>query len=403
MSVSVKKWPDAGYFVCKFVVYKSFVKMKLELRGNKPLVRSLVLGVLAILFSVFISKKLSAPKEAKAPLSSFRTKTVEVVQVDLSNNRLNVVASGRLKAQNRFEIYSEVTGVLQNANFKKGNRISLGSAIAVVDSKEFEGQLKSQRSAFLGLVSQVMPDIQIDHSSEAAAWENFIQKIQAEKSLPELPAVNSSSLKKFLSARNVFTTYYTIKSLEERLAKHIISAPYSGVLVETNIEPGTLVRAGQKIGTFVQPGIFELEASVVPSQLKYLREGQTVQLRSEGKNYLGKILRFNEVVDLQTQMVSVIIQVNHPELKEGQFFELNITASEVPMSMEINRNLLSNDLSVFMVNERDSTLINKSVIVHGYIGQKALVSGLESGSWLVNQQLSGGFEGMKVVPQKAVK
>lgn len=403
MSVSVKKWPDAGYFVCKFVVYKSCVKMKSELRGNKPLVRSLVLGVLAILFSVFISKKLSAPKEAKAPLSSFRTKTVEVVQVDLSNNRLNVVASGRLKAQNRFEIYSEVTGVLQNANFKKGNRISSGSAIAVVDSKEFEGQLKSQRSAFLGLVSQVMPDIQIDHSSEAAAWENFIQKIQAEKSLPELPDVSSSSLKKFLSARNVFTTYYTIKSLEERLAKHIISAPYSGVLVETNIEPGTLVRAGQKIGTFVQPGVFELEASVVPSQLKYLREGQTVQLRSEGKNYLGKILRFNEVVDLQTQMVSVMIQVNHPELKEGQFFELNISASEVPMSMEINRNLLSNDLSVFMVNERDSTLINKSVIVHGYIGQKALVSGLESGSWLVNQQLSGGFESMKVVPQKAVK
>jgi membrane fusion protein (multidrug efflux system) len=377
--------------------------MKLELRGNKTLVRSLVLGIAAILLSVFISKKLSAPKEAKAPLTSFRTKTVEVSEVVLQSNRLNVVASGRLKAQNRFEVYAEVTGVLQNANFRKGARIAAGSPIAVIDSKEFEGQLKSQRSAFLGLVSQVMPDIQIDHSSEFASWEAFIQKIQVEKSLPELPVVNSTSLKKFLSARSVLTTYYNIKSLEERLAKYRISAPYLGVLVETNIEPGALVRAGQKIGTFVQPGVFELEASVVPSQLKYLREGQSVQLTSEGKAYSGRILRFNEVVDLQTQMVCVIIQINHPELKEGQFFEMNIAAAEVNGSIEIARNLLSNEQTVFLVNEKDSTLVVKPVIVHGYKGQKALVSGLEAGTILVNQQISGGFEGMKVVPQTAGK
>ncbi|MEY3965652.1 MAG: hypothetical protein RL263_821 [Bacteroidota bacterium] len=377
--------------------------MKLELRGNKTLVRSLVLGIAAILLSVFISKKLSAPKETKAPLTSFRTKTVEVSEVILQSNRLNVVASGRLKAQNRFEVYAEVTGVLQNANFRKGARIGEGSPIAVIDSKEFEGQLKSQRSAFLGLVSQVMPDIQIDHSSEFASWEAFIQKIQVEKSLPELPVVNSTSLKKFLSARSVLTTYYNIKSLEERLAKYRIAAPYLGVLVETNIEPGALVRAGQKIGTFVQPGVFELEASVVPSQLKYLREGQSVQLTSEGKAYSGRILRFNEVVDLQTQMVSVIIQINHPELKEGQFFEMNIAAAEVNGSIEIARNLLSNEQTVFLVNDKDSTLVVKPVIIHGYKGQKALVSGLEAGTILVSQQISGGFEGMKVVPQMAGK
>jgi len=377
--------------------------MKLELRGNKTLVRSLVLGIAAILLSVFISKKLSAPKEAKAPLTSFRTKTVEVSEVVLQSNRLNVVASGRLRAQNRFEVYAEVTGVLQNSNFRKGARMAAGSAIAVVESREFEGQLKSQRSAFLGLVSQVMPDIQIDHSSEASAWEGFVQKVQAEKSLPEMPSVNSISLKKFLSARNVFTTYYNIKSLEERLTKYKIAAPYSGVLVEANIEPGALVRAGQKIGTFMQPGVFELEASVVPSQLKYLKEGQKVELSSEGKNYTGRILRFNEVVDLQTQMVSVIIQVNHPDLKEGQFFEMNISAAAVPLSIEISRNLLGNDQTVFTVNPKDSTLVSKSLIVHGFNGQKALVSGLESGIWLVKKQILGGFEGMKVVPQKTEK
>jgi multidrug efflux pump subunit AcrA (membrane-fusion protein) len=187
------------------------------------------------------------------------------------------------------------------------------------------------------------------------------------------------------------------------LNKYRIVAPYSGVLVEANIEPGALVRAGQKLGTFVQPGVFELEASVVPSQLKYLREGQTVELSSEGKNYSGKILRFNEVVDLQTQMVSVIIQVNHPDLKEGQFFEMNIAAAVVPSSIEISRNLLSNDQTVFAVNPKDSTLVSKLVMVHGFSGQKALVSGIESGIWLVNQQVLGGFEGMKVVPQKAQK
>jgi len=377
--------------------------MKLELRGNKTLVRSLVLGIVAIFLSIFISKKLSAPKEAKAPLTSFRTKTVDVEEVVLIKNRLSVAASGRLKSQNRFELFAEVTGVLQNSNFRKGTKFGSGSSIAIIDSKEFESQLKSQRSAFLGLVSQVMPDIQIDHASEFSAWEGFVQKIQADKVLPELPSINSVSLKKFLSARNVLTTFYNIKSLEERLTKYRINAPYSGVLVETSIEPGALVRAGQKLGTFVQPGVFELEASVVPNQLKYLREGQTVALKSEGKTYTGKILRFNEVVDLQTQMVGVIIQVAHPELKEGQFFELDIDAAEVPNSMQIARNLLSNDRTVFVVNQKDSTLLERTVTVHGFRGQKALISEIEAGSWLVKKQILGGFEGMKVLPQIAVK
>lgn len=377
--------------------------MNLNLRGNKTLVRSLVLGIAAIFLSIFISRKLSAPKEAKTPLSSFRTKSVNVQKVILENNRLSIVASGRIKALNRFELYSEVTGVLQNLNFRKGNAFVSGSPIAVIDSKEFEAQLRSQRSSFLGLVSQVMPDIQMDHSAEFVQWEAFVQKIQVDKNLPELPSIGSGSLKKFLSARNVLTTYYNIKSIEERLLKYKMIAPYNGVLVEAIIEPGALVRAGQKMGTFVQPGNFELEAFVIPNQLKYLKIGQNVKLVSEGKNYSGKIQRFNEVVDLQTQMVSVIIQVNHSELKEGQYFELDIAAAEIPESMHILRSALTSENQVFIMNEKDSTLKLKSVSVHGFKGQTAIVSGLDKGSWILSNQLLGAFEGMKVVPQSVVK
>lgn len=179
------------------------------------------------------------------------------------------------------DLYAEVSGILHNNSFKSGQRFGSGQSIAVIDDSEYKAQLTAARSSFMGLLSQSLVDISLDYPEEAATWQAFLNNIQPNQKLPDLPKIENNQLKRFLSGRNILSNYYTIQSQEVRLNKYRITAPYSGLLSETSIYPGTLVQSGQKIGTFVQQGTYELETAVTRSDLIFLKKGSKVSLKSQ--------------------------------------------------------------------------------------------------------------------------
>lgn len=370
------------------------------LKGNKTLVRSIVLGVIALFLSIFISKRLSAPKKVETPKSSFRDAVVPVVPTSWEINQARVASSGRVKAMNRMELFAEVNGVLLNNNFRAGQSFSKGQVIAEIDQQEFVAQLKSQRSAFLGLLSQVLPDISVDFQEEFESWNRFAAGIEIEKSLPALPELNKPKLKAFLSGRNVLNQYYAIKSQEVRLTKYRIVAPYNGVLSEVNIQPGTLVRSGQRLGLFLDPNTYELEAAVSESQLERFKVGLNVTLKTEtGEPLYGQVSRVNAAVNTQTQLVNVYLTLKGRNIREGQYVQFAAGGETIAKSMKIPRTWLSERNTVFAVKQTDSTLFELPVVVNAIEKDQAIISGFDEGIWMLKRSVSGAFEGMKVVPQ----
>lgn len=369
---------------------------------NKTLARSIILGVAILLLAMFISKRLSRTDAKQGPKISFRDKVVDVVVAEPSTIPIHIKVSGRLQAKKRMEIYSEVTGVLTNQNFKAGNRFGQGQTIAGIDSREFSAQLKAQKSAFMGLLSQSLADISIDYPEEAENWKKFTSEIDPSKPLPKLPEITDQQLKQFLSTRNILTNYYTILGQQERLSKHSISAPYSGVLSEVLIDPGTLVRAGQKIGTFVQQGSYELEASLSKQDLSHLQLGKTVKLKADesGKSYTGTISRINSVIDPNTQMMSAFLTVSGSDLREGLYLNAIVDGGTAENALQIKRNLLIDGSQIYEISS-DSTLKLLDIQVLSFNKDEAIVSGVPRGTLLPTQMVKGGFEGMKITPNKA--
>lgn len=366
--------------------------------SKKTLIRSIFLGVAVILLGTFISKKLSSPKGPSKTNISFRESSVEVFPSFWDTYQVSLESSGRLKAANRFDVFTEVTGKLNNNSFREGNKFGAGSDLLVIENREFNAQLNASRSSFLGLLSQLLPDISIDYSDEYDAWNTYTSNISAESPLPDLPSINNQKLKKFLSGRGLLNQYYQIKSQEVRQSKYQIKAPYQGVLTEATIQPGALVRAGQKVGVFVEPGVYELEASIPENQLTYLRAGQKVQLNSNSRNYWGKVVRINQVVDAQTQMIKVYIQVKSKELKEGQYMSIKVEGNKVDQSMRIPRKLINNG-KLWVVSKTDSTLYAQPIKIESIEAEYAIISDMDTGLWLVNRPISGAFSGMKITPQ----
>jgi membrane fusion protein (multidrug efflux system) len=366
---------------------------------NKNLGRSIILGIIVVVVGIIISKLMQGSDEVTGPKISFRSKLVEATPANLGAIPIQIVVSGRLEAINRLEIYSEVSGVLQTKNFNAGQYFSAGQAIATMEDSEFRTQLSAQRSSFMALVSQVLPDLSLDYPTAFPAWKAFLQNINAKSSLPALPSLDNEQLKQFISGRNILSNYYTIQSQEARLRKHRITAPYSGVLSEANIDPGTLVRAGQKIGTFVSQGSYELEAPVAKNDLKHLRVGNKVRLNSSelDKEFIGVVSRINNTINPTTQMVSVFLKVSGKELKEGLYLKAVIDGGTESGALAINRNVLVDGQAIYTVSA-DSTLQLTPVTVVSFTEETAIIKGVPKGILIPNNAVSGAFEGMKVEP-----
>ena len=72
--------------------------------------------------------------------------------------------------------------------------------------------------------------------------------------------------------------FYALKNMEERLAKYTIRAPFDGVLIQADVTKGTLVRAGQKLGEYIDNRSYELALSLAPEVSDLLSVGADVSM-----------------------------------------------------------------------------------------------------------------------------
>jgi len=90
-----------------------------------------------------------------------------------------------------------------------------------------------------------------------------------------------------------------VKNLEVKLSKYTLRAPFSGILTEAMVNPGTLIRPGQKLGEFIDPSVYEITVSVKSEFKNLLQIGKQVELSNLEKtnSWVGKVVRINGKVE----------------------------------------------------------------------------------------------------------
>src|SRR5690606_5080791 len=94
---------------------------------------------------------------------------------------------------------------------------------------------------------------------------------------------------------------------------------FAGIVSEANVNPSTILRSGQRVGVFIDPVNFELEAGISISDVSKVTVGNNVKLNSNDVkgSWTGKVIRKSEMVDSKTQNVKLYISVSGDELYEG--------------------------------------------------------------------------------------
>jgi membrane fusion protein (multidrug efflux system) len=362
------------------------------------------IGMAILVVGKLTMNALAKPQERQVKKAGENVTTVFVDTVRNAAIPVYFESTGVLKALRRAELYSEVQGVMlaDNGRFKAGNAFKKGEVLLAIRSNDQHAQLLSQRSAYESLITAVMADIKADFPEEYPRWTAFLQAIDVDKRMPDLPKVKSNKLKSFLVGKNVFGSYYALNNLEIGFEKYTVRAPYDGVLISVNIDPGTVIRQGQALGVFIQPYTYELEAATDAVAAERLKVGQEVMLSFNGldeKTWVGKVARLVPAINPASQMGSFFVEISTNDLKEGMFLQAKVKAKEVPEAVELSRSVIVNDDQLYAVVKGQLEL--RTVVVEYTNENSVVVSGLPNGSVVLSKVPPSAFPGMNVNIYKA--
>lgn len=358
-----------------------------------------ILGILTIVGAIFLGKYFIDKNQKPKPKFKQQVKTVFVNNIENIEVPIIISANGNLTAKNKIEIYSEVQGVLKSTRklFKAGTNYYKGETLLSINSDEFSASLRSQKSNLNNLITAILPDLRLDYPTEFTKWETYLKEFDSKAVTPKIPKFSTDKEKYFISGRGILTAYYNVKNLEVRLSKYQIRTPFSGILTEALVNPGTLVRAGQKLGEYIDPSVYEMEVSINSEFADLLKVGNSVALTNseKTKSYSGKVVRVNGKVDQVSQTIKAYIDVKHPDLKEGMFLEANLVAKSIKNSIEISRKLLVDNNAVYTV--KNDSILTLTTVNPVYFGAETVViKGLDSNDKILTQTLPGAFDGMIV-------
>lgn len=365
---------------------------------NRQIIITVIAGII-IMIGLYGKNYVAAQKEKNKPEPKENIITVFAETVENKDQNTTVETTGSLIAKNRIELYSEVQGLMlsDNGRFRPGSSFSKGQTLISLRSNDAKASVTAQRSNFEKSISSVMSDIKLDFPNDFIAWNAYLENFDVFSSLENLPEVQDSKLKSFLTGRGIYNSYFTVRNAEINLQKYQIRAPFSGVLTSSNVDPGTVIRPGQLLGVFIQPGVYELKGSTDIATSERLKKGQVVEVSLESepeKLFTGTIIRVNPSIDPETQLIDFFIELKSNELHEGQFMQINVDSEKIENALRLNRSAIQNSKYAFVVEA--NVLKQVEIEILHTSANSVIIRGLNNGQKVLTKLPPSVFEGMKV-------
>ncbi|MGM0567106.1 MAG: efflux RND transporter periplasmic adaptor subunit [Bacteroidota bacterium] len=356
-----------------------------------------MLGVAAVLARYLANQKTS-PKQSEPKASKYY---VNASPVNYSRIQAEVRATGRVISGNDVDLVSEVQGRILDGDvlLRKGTSFEKGDVLARIYKKDAEFNLKASKSSFLNLLASVLPDLKIDYPGAYDEWQAYFNSLNILQTFPPFPEIQDNQLKVFLSSRNLLSNYYSIKSQEEQLKKHTLTAPFDGTFTQVISEVGSVANPGTQIARMIRTDIMEVEVPVPASEARYLGKGDQVELYPGNENLKreGEIIRKANFIDQNTQSQSLFVQVDQNQnavLFQGQYVEAVFKGRQLDDVMELPRNAVFDGHKVYTIE--DNALREEKITIHKYNETTLLFSGVTPGVMIVTEPLINAKEGTEV-------
>jgi len=233
------------------------------------------------------------------------------VQVDTrqaQNIERHINIYGNSEPARTVEMGTEAEGRVEEIYALRGQSLKAGQPILRLDLRDRQARLDQTKAS--------VNEHQTRYSAQQSLQsDGYVSESQMAETFAELETARAELTRAQLD-----------------LANMTIRAPFDGVLQERDVEIGDFVRAGDKIGTFVDNTTIIITASVAEGDASNVKSGDTATAKLvTGQNVSGKIRYVSAVADRETRTFMVELEVPNPEgtLPAGVTAEMQVSTGQV--------------------------------------------------------------------------
>jgi len=231
---------------------------------------------------------------------------VKVKQVEFKNTEIRRIVTGNLRAYQRAEVASQVSGSVVKADTREGQSVKKGDVLAELDSRIIKLEIEQS-------VNDIQRKLAIIEQRKAE-FVNYQEELNRRIKAQEL-ADGAVSKENILRARknvDVAKSAQTIAESDHKIAEvslallniqlsdTTIRAPFDGTIIKKHTEAGEWVNPGNPIVTLISSGTIEASFEV-PEHFSMQRlqtlESITVELKAQG-------------IQIESKEITVIPDVN---------------------------------------------------------------------------------------------
>lgn len=287
----------------------------------------LVVVVLALSGAASMLSRIRAGRALAKETDIDSVATVTVVHPTAENPDEELVLPASLQAYVESPIYARTNGYLLRWYKDIGSRVNKGELLADIDTPEVDQELSQARATRQQAAAQL--DIA---KISADRWQN----LRKTDSVSQQEADTQSSAYQQALA-NLAAADANVRRLEELESFKHVYAPFSGVLVKRNVDPGALINAGSggmELFILAKVNPLRVFTSVPQAYSPAIKDGMPAYITLQelpGQKFSGTVARTAEAIDPATR--TLLTEVDVPN-KDGRL--LRGSFGEVHFSPKIN-------------------------------------------------------------------
>ena len=327
-------------------------------------------------------------------------------QPRLFDSKLEAV--GELQPHAAVDVMSRISGRLKEVRVQRGDPVSKGDLLAVVDDEDLRQQISRAEAAIAIARAGV--------SREQATYDNLVIQVERYQALHSEQLISNQDLQNIesqlraskaqleLAKAQVQQADASLSELKVQQDQTRVYSPLTGFVGTRYLDPGALVSASVPIVRVLDVSQVKTIVPVTERMINKVHVGMQAEISVDGapgQEYGGRVKRISPFLDPDTRSADVEIEIanNRKDLKPGMFARVIIAAGAPTKALAIPRDALltrGDEKGVFLLTSEQTTEYRRIEIGRIQGNFVEVLDGLGEGTQVVTSGAQKLNEGDKV-------
>lgn len=285
---------------------------------------------------------------------------------------------GTVNFDKKSKIASQSSGIAKKINFEVGQKVKKDEVLVQIDSDILESQIKAS------MADVNMYEVQLKNAKKNYDRYNAL----VEKKSISQKVFDDAKVEYDVANENLISSKAKLNELNIQKSKKVIKAPYSGVIVEKNINLDEWLNQGSQIATIVNTQELEVVFNLPITFIGGLKSGDEYDINISDEIIKAKLYAAIPSGDKLTRTFPVRFKADAGEkfIFDGASAKISFAKETKTQALVINRDAVIKRFNmdvIFTVVENKAVMIPVKVIT--YFGLNAAIMG------------EGLVEGMQIV------